>query len=229
MNITPEQLTGKVSTHLTDTMFGQKVFAVHPNVENDLQALRQAAAQAGFNLNIASGFRDFERQKAIWNRKMAGQTAILDQNSQPLDNHNLSDLEKVMAILRWSALPGASRHHWGCDFDVFDRSSLPQDTQLQLEPWEYLTGHQAKFYRWLKDSLTEFGFFFPYAKDQGGVAAEPWHISHSATASSCLSQLSLETLQKELINSGIQGEEMVLSNLETIYNQFVTNISNEVD
>lgn len=78
MNMTPEQLTGKVSTHLTDTTFGQKVFAVHPSVENDLQALRQAAAQAGFNLNIASGFRDFERQKAIWNRKMAGQTAILD-------------------------------------------------------------------------------------------------------------------------------------------------------
>ncbi|RTZ15472.1 D-alanyl-D-alanine carboxypeptidase family protein [Vibrio aquaticus] len=223
--MTPEQLTGKVSTHLVDTFIGQKSFLIHHQVVQDLLALKHAADQAGFTFNIASGFRDFERQMMIWNRKMSGQTAILDSNSQPLDTSLLSEKEKVLAILRWSALPGGSRHHWGCDFDVFDRHALPADSTLQLEPWEYLTGHQQAFYLWLKDNLADFGFFFPYQQDKGGVAPEPWHISHKQTAALCLEQLTLSTLQQQLESSSLIGQEVVLDSLETIYNRYITNIS----
>ncbi|KAB1455534.1 M15 family metallopeptidase [Vibrio panuliri] len=225
--MTPEQLSGISSDHLVKLLFGQKVFLVHPAVEQDLLSLKNAAAQAGFNLNIASGFRDFERQKLIWNNKMSGVSAILDKHSQPLDTALMSCAEKITAILRWSALPGASRHHWGSDFDVFDRNSLPEGVSLQLEPWEYLTGHQAKFYQWLTANLNQYGFFFPYAKDLGGVAPEPWHISHKTTAQACLSQLTLEQLQFRLRLSPILGNQVVLEQLENIYNQFITNISGD--
>ncbi len=227
MKMTPEQLSGINSDHLVKLLFGQKVFLVHPAVEQDLLSLKNAAAQAGFNLNIASGFRDFERQKLIWNNKMSGVSAILDKHSQPLDTALMSCAEKITAILRWSALPGASRHHWGSDFDVFDRNSLPEGLSLQLEPWEYLTGHQAKFYQWLTANLNQYGFFFPYAKDLGGVAPEPWHISHKTTAQACLSQLTLEQLQFRLRLSPILGNQVVLEQLENIYNQFITNISGD--
>jgi len=225
VSMSAEQLTGKVSTHLVDTFVGQKSFLVHPQVAQDLLALKDAATQAGFNLCLASGFRDFERQMLIWNRKMAGETTILDSQSQPMDVATLSEREKVLAILRWSALPGASRHHWGTDFDLYDRDSLPQGVSLQLEPWEYLTGHQQPFYAWLKHHLADFGFFFPYQEDRGGVACEPWHISHRATAQSCLAQLTLEVLQQQIQTSALIGKEVVLDNLESIYNQFITNIS----
>ena len=43
-------------------------------------------------------------------------------------------------ILRWSALPGGSRHHWGTEIDIFDPDLLPQGQSLQLEPWEYESG-----------------------------------------------------------------------------------------
>ena len=46
----------------------------------------------------------------------------------------------------------------GTDFDVFDKASLPEGVKLQLEPWEYLSGHQAQFYQWLKSNLRKFGF-----------------------------------------------------------------------
>lgn len=225
MSMSAEQLTGKVSTHLVDTFVGQKSFLVHPQVAQDLLALKDAATQAGFNLCVASGFRDFERQMLIWNRKMAGEATILDSQSQPMDVATLSEREKVLAILRWSALPGASRHHWGTDFDLYDRDSLPQGISLQLEPWEYLTDHQQPFYAWLKHHLADFGFFFPYQEDKGGVAYEPWHISHRATAQSCLTQLTLEVLQQQIQTSALIGKEVVLDNLESIYNQFITNIS----
>ncbi|GAK87013.1 D,D-carboxypeptidase family protein [Vibrio ponticus] len=227
MKMTPEQLSGVNNDHLAEIMFGQKAFLVHPQVVDDLLALKHAAAQAGYNLNIASGFRDFARQKLIWNNKMAGDSVILDSNSQPLDSQTLTTDEKIMAILRWSALPGASRHHWGSDFDVFDRDSLPKETQLQLEPWEYLSGHQADFYLWLAGNLGKYGFFFPYQHDLGGVAPEPWHISHKQVASRCLQQLTLQHLQQRLSLSPVLGNEVVLEKLETIYNQFITNISGD--
>lgn len=219
------QLTGKVSTHLVDTLIGQKHFLVHPEVRNDLLALKQAADGAGFNLNIASGFRDFERQLMIWNRKMTGAATILDTQSQPLAPETLSEQDKVFAILRWSALPGASRHHWGSDFDLFDRDALPQGEALQLEPWEYFNAHQRPFYLWLKENLAQFGFYFPYQEDNGGVAIEPWHISHRATAQRCLNHLTLDVLHKEIESSAIIGKQVVLDNLETIYNQYITNLS----
>ncbi|KOO14112.1 peptidase M15 [Vibrio xuii] len=220
----PEQLTGQTQTHLVETVVGQKAFLVHSKVSQDILALKQSATRAGFNLNIASGFRDFERQMMIWNNKMAGKTAILDSDSQPLNADSLTVQQKVMAILRWSALPGGSRHHWGTDFDIFDRDSLPKDTQLQLEPWEYLTGHQQSFYLWLQENLEQHGFFFPYAQDKGGVAPEPWHISHRATAEPCLQQLTPTLLAEQLASAPILGKQVVLGQLETIYNQFISNI-----
>ena len=226
--MTPEQLTGKATSHLIGTLVGNKSFLIHPSVVKDLLALTNAAALAGFNLHIASGFRDFERQSTIWNRKMSGESPILDHNSKPLDSSRLTDAEKVKAILRWSALPGASRHHWGCDFDLYDRDSLPDNTQLQLEPWEYLDGHQTSFYLWLNEHLAEFGFFFPYQQDLGGVACEPWHISHQKTANDALEQLTLDILRQELEASSIKGKQVVLAELESIYTQYITNIYREV-
>lgn len=223
--MTPEQLTGQTQSHLTDVMVGSKSFLVHPNVEQDLLSLVNAAQSAGFKLEIASGFRDFERQRLIWNNKFSGKTPILDSHSQPIKADSLDDQKKLFSILRWSALPGASRHHWGCDFDVFARNLLPNDTQLKLEPWEYQKGHQQEFYQWLRANLERHGFYFPYREDLGGVAIEPWHISHRATATFCLSTLSVQVLTKQLALKPVLGQDIIISNLETIYSRFVTNIS----
>lgn len=227
--MTPSQLTGTTDSHLQSIMVGQKAFLLHPEVADDLLNMITAAKKAGFQMEIASGFRDFARQRSIWNGKFSGELPILDSDSNPLEKASLSDEDKMMAILRWSALPGGSRHHWGCDFDVYARNLLPEDTSLQLEPWEYLQGHQHKFYLWLKDQLNEFGFFFPYQKDLGGVAIEPWHISHQSIGQQCLSQLTPELLRSELIRQNdqhsIAGIESILNNLERIVVRFISNIS----
>lgn len=225
--MTPKQLTGQTDTHLESVTVGQKAFLVHPLVSQDLLALKQAADGAGFNFNITSGFRDFERQLDIWNRKMSGQAEVLGDDSTPLNLDSLTEEQKIFAILRWSALPGGSRHHWGTDFDVFDRSALPTGMTLKLEPWEYLTGHQAHFYQWLTVHLTEFGFFFPYQQDKGGVACEPWHISHRTTAQLCLEQLTCEQLAKQLDQAPLLGKQAVQAHLTLVYNQYITNISQQ--
>ncbi|WP_045495020.1 M15 family metallopeptidase [Vibrio hyugaensis] len=227
--MTPEQLTGITDSHLQSTLVGQKAFMLHPEVADDLLKMIEAATEAGFKMEIASGFRDFHRQKAIWNGKFSGELPILDSNSQPLSKAELGDEEKLMAILRWSALPGGSRHHWGCDFDVYARNLLPQDTTLQLEPWEYLDGHQRAFYQWLAANLGSFGFFFPYQQDLGGVAIEPWHISHKAVGQQCLSHLTPALLKTQLTQQNqldsIAGIEVILNNLDNVVERFIQNIT----
>lgn len=217
----PEELTGVASTHLVDATIGQKIFSVHPSVIDDLLNLKQAADQAGFNLHIASGFRSFERQLAIWNGKMSGDIPLLDENSQKLNIGSLSDEEKILSILRWSALPGGSRHHWGTDFDVYDRDTLPDGTSLRLESSEYLQGHQKQFYQWLKRNLVNYGFFFPYNEGSRGVCFEPWHISHHASSGKCLKQLSVEMLYTRIESTNLIGKQNVLDIIDVIYQRYI--------
>ncbi|MDW6001533.1 M15 family metallopeptidase [Vibrio mangrovi] len=222
--MTPEQLTGKSELHLREYLVDTKTFLMHQDIAKDFFALKQAANQAGFHLQIASGFRDFRKQLSIWNRKFSGELPILDSQSHPIDTQNMPEPEKVLAILRWSALPGASRHHWGTDFDVYDRAALPPGESLCLEPWEYQSGHQARFSMWLHENLSQFGFFLPYQRDQGGVSAEPWHISHYHVATQCLSLMSPEVILQTLADEPINGKNSIQKLINTIYTQFVINI-----
>ncbi len=223
--MTPEQLTGKSTTHLSSLLIGKKYFEVHKDVTDDLAKLISAAQKDGFDFHLASGFRSFEQQLNIWNGKYSGQRVLLDSNSQALDIFSLSDEEKIHAILRWSALPGASRHHWGTDFDIYDKAALPDNETIKLEPWEYLQSHQKPFYQWLMNNAVNYGFYFPYQDDQGGVAIEPWHISHYSTASDCLKKLTTELIQQQLRDEPLLGKKYVLPQLENLYTKYISNLS----
>ena len=128
MTVGPESdtahLTGQTEDHLCAVADAEHLGAhVHRDVVAPFLQLKDDAAQAGFDLRILSGFRGFDRQRSIWNRKAGGELAVLDSGAAPLDIGRLSEEELVYAILRWSALPGASRHHWGTDIDVYDAAA----------------------------------------------------------------------------------------------------------
>lgn len=220
-----EELLGLTEKHLQSLSAMNPTVLVHQKVHHDLLALITAAQHQGFTVNIASAFRHFERQRLIWNNKFQGKIPLLDANSQLLDIDSLTDKEKVFAILRWSALPGASRHHWGTDFDLYAKNHLPNDKKLLLEPWEYFTGHQHQFYCWLKENMRRFGFFFPYIQDLGGVGIEPWHISHIDMASHYFKRLNSDLILRALLQYPIEGFTIVQSNISTIFNQYIANIT----
>lgn len=217
----PLILTGQTQSHLIHHN-GQ---LIHPQIKTDFQALQNAAQKAGFELAIASGFRDFERQKTIWDQKFLGIRPMLDDANQRIDVNQLTEDEIVHAILRWSALPGASRHHWGTDLDVFAKNTLAKNESLKLEPWEYLSGHQADFFSWLKQNIAKFGFFLPYPKNNDntkrGIAFEPWHISHQASASTLQANLTQDVLQKVIKATDIKGKKAILAQLDSIYSHYV--------
>jgi LAS superfamily LD-carboxypeptidase LdcB len=154
--------------------------------------LTKRAAAAGFDLRVASAFRDYDRQTEIINQKWTGARPVKDVVGLPLSRENVSDLEWLEAILRFSALPGTSRHHWGTDLDIWDAAAVCVDYQPALEPSEYeQDGVFAEMNFWLDALISEDdaeGFYKPYNTDYGGVAPEAWHISYRPVASALQKQ-----------------------------------------
>jgi D-alanyl-D-alanine carboxypeptidase len=190
------------------------------------QQMAQAAQNEGIPIAIASSYRSFDRQSLIWNRKFRGEAPVFDSNSIAINNwHQLSDEARIFFILRWSALPGASRHHWGTDLDIYAPSLLPPGQKLQLISSEYdEKGYFGILTQWLDEHMHEFGFFRPYATDQGGVAPEPWHISYYEEAVQFQELLTVEMLEELFIRNPVDGQNTIRHLLPTIWERFIINI-----
>lgn len=211
---------GQTTTHLV--ALGDSVF-LHHQVLPAFKRLQALARHRGMDLAVASGYRGFERQRMIWNAKARGERPVLDDSGEPLDLGALSDVERLYAILRWSALPGASRHHWGTDMDVWDRAAVPANYRLQLTPWEYgPEGPFAALGDWLdSEEVAGCGFFRPYREDRGGIAPEPWHLSYRPVARQFSHCLSRDLLATVLRHHPVDLAEVVLDHLDDIFERFV--------
>lgn len=188
------------------------------------EQLQSQARLAGFEPAIISGYRSFDRQLAIWNAKAEGRRLVVDDAGQPVDILSLSQARQVDAILRWSALPGTSRHHWGSDFDVYDKAALPEGYKVQLTPDECSkTGVFGAFHEWLDEELSRPNcpFYRPYSIDRGGVACEPWHLSYRPLAQEIAPLFSVTALAQELEQQPLALKETVISNLTDIIQRFV--------
>ena len=220
----PLELTGHAHTHVVQ--LDELRCALHRDVVEPFAALRAAAAREGMDIRVFSAFRDFAAQLSIWNRKFSGQRPLFGRDGSLLQYASLDRDELIEAILSWSALPGASRHHWGSDIDVFDAAAVAPDYRVQLLPEEYAEGGPfAELNRWLDENAVRFGFFRPYDRDRGGVHPEPWHISHAATSLPALDRLSPQLIAEALQAGDVLGIDAVLERLENIFRRYVVNVA----
>ena len=158
--------------------------------------MSEAAQEQGVNLQIISAARNFDYQKGIWERKWNGKT-LLEGTTDARTIENPA--ERALAILRYSAMPGASRHHWGTDFDL---------NALNNEYFE--TGKGLKAFQWLEANARNFGFCRPYTAKDGkgrstGYEEEKWHWSYYPLSKVMTKDASI-LLQDSLI-SGFAGAE----------------------
>jgi LAS superfamily LD-carboxypeptidase LdcB len=217
------ELTGRCSTHVREVP--ELGCILHAEAVPQALALRAAARAVGIELAIVSSFRDFDRQMALWNAKYSGARQLLDRDGRALTHALLSENALIDAILIWSALPGASRHHWGTDLDVIDRAAVAPDYRPQLVPAEFgSNGPFARLDAWLAANMAKFGFFRPYSTDRGGVQPEPWHLSFAPVAEPALAALTPQVLSTALAASMLHGREAVLARLPEIYARYVTAI-----
>lgn len=220
MNI--DTLLGITAAHLTD-IEGTR-HSVHSQMLSDFLKLRKCALEGGFDLQIISSFRSRERQLRIWNDKALGLRPVVNDAGEVLRIEDLSHPELMRAILRWSALPGASRHHWGTDIDVFD-GNTQTEKDVKLIPSETIgSGPAAALHTWLDGHLKEFGFFRPYEKDHGGVAPERWHISYHPLSRRMLDNYSFGLFRRNIEDLEIELKETILENADLIFHKYFLNI-----
>jgi len=224
--LSASQLAGLDDSHLVMLPCGHRL---QSEAAAAFKLLQADAAQAGFELTIASGYRAFERQLAIWNGKACGERPVHDDAGCPVPMAALPPRDRLYAILRFSAIPGTSRHHWGSDMDVFDAAAVPLDYQLQLSPQEVASGGVFDpLHNWLDERMAlglSRGFYRPYARDRGGVAPERWHLSYAPLALPCESRID-PALLRQCWDGACPGEALLLRDvieleLATILERFV--------
>ncbi len=129
--------------------------------------MHRAARADGVSLVIVSATRNFDDQKKIWEGKWTGQRRVDGRNLA----QTLSDpAERARVILKYSSMPGTSRHHWGTDIDINSVNTAYFESGTGLKTYQWLAAHAARF-----------GFIQTYTrkgKDRPrGYEEEPWHWS----------------------------------------------------
>ena len=205
----------------------KKCVFIHTKVIPMYQKLKFFAKSSGIELRIISAYRSFDIQLTIWNQKLSGSRPVLDDLSRPVDISKMDAWQRIRSVLRWTALPGTSRHHWGTDFDIYDASAIPKSYSVKLISSEYSSG--GVFNRldaWLdaKDIASDdirAKFFRPYKKDRGGIAPEPWHLSCKPIADIYYKKIDIGLLKQQISNSEIIERETILKRLEEIVETYV--------
>lgn len=214
------EVTGRADTHVRELAAPGCV--LHARAGEAFIAMRDAARTAGIDLDVVSAFRDFNRQVAIWTAKFDGRRPLLDAAGLEISRTGLYESALIDAILNWSALPGASRHHWGSELDVFDAAAVPAGGKPQLIPQEFSPGGCFEpLAGWLDSNMRRFGFFRPYSTYRGGVQPEPWHLSYAAVSVPALQVLSLDVLREAIETADMPGRRTVLERLPELYERYV--------
>ena len=213
------ELTGRAATHVV--RHAGLGAALHPAALGPFLAMCAAAARDGIELEVVSAFRDFAAQQSIWDCKFMGERPLYDAQGNVRERPT-TDQALIDAIVCWSAVPGASRHHWGSDLDVIDRAAVPAGYEVRLLPDEAAPGGVfSRLHRWLDTNIGRFGFYRPYRTFRGGVFPEPWHLSYAPVSTRALQQLTLEVVEEAVRGSEIRGKVLVLRRLAEIHHRYV--------
>ena len=136
--------------------------------------MRKAAQKDGIKLVIRSATRNFFTQKRIWENKWTGKKAIA--GGENLAKTTKNPMLRAKKILRYSSMPGSSRHHWGTDIDLNDLANS-----------YFEKGKGYKMYQWMLKNAHKYGFYQVYTEKKGpnprtGYNEERWHWTYLPTS-----------------------------------------------
>lgn len=210
-SFTKEELLGKINP-ATDSLFTkiEKIHTAKPNIYLRKEAyaaftaMAEAAKKEGITMTIISATRTFDAQKNIWEKKWVRSDYI-----------KFPESIRASEIMKYSSMPGTSRHHWGTDIDI-----------NSLENNYFTKGEGKKLYEWMQKNAHSFGFVQTYTdKSNGrtGYEEEKWHWSYIPIAekmlSAYLTKISYEDLTGFLGSNyakELKAIEHYVSGIETI-------------
>ena len=166
-----EELTGRVAPKDSENPY-----KLRGEVYNAFVLMQQAALKDSIEIEVISAYRSFAHQRRIWNNKFKKFTAS-----------GLTDKQAVQKILKYSTVPGTSRHHWGTDIDIVQKVDQKISSYLIASNFNE-NGPFYELKKWLDTNASNFGFEIIYTNDPNrlGFKYEPWHFTYMPTASKML-------------------------------------------
>ena len=175
----------------------------------------------GIRIKIVSGHRDFERQTLIWNSKFLKFTK----------EYKLKPEEAINEIVRFSTVPGTSRHHWGTEIDIIDEEFKNEKNPLITEKYE-AGGVFNKLKRWMDLNSKKFGFYLTYTNDEQrkGFEYEPWHYSYKPISKNFLEEFKKNNISKLILDLDIMGKEYLTKEfIEKYINENILSVNKELE
>ena len=180
----------------------RKHLYLQKEVKKAFLKMKQAAKKSGVRLYVLSATRSFFHQKKIWEAKFSRRKKAHDVKASVSGRE-----EQCLDVLKFSAMPGTSRHHWGTEIDIIFDKKMPH-----LKNSIFEQGKGLRVYNWLKKNAMRFGFCQPYKTPpqkrnprqyKRGHEEEKWHWSYKPLARAYLSQYASEL--KRLIPARFTG------------------------
>jgi zinc D-Ala-D-Ala carboxypeptidase len=181
--------------------------------------LMQSAASAdGIRLSLVSATRNYADQKRIWNNKWTGKTK--GENGKVDYSKIANKPDRSKAIMKWSSMPGTSRHHWGTDIDI---------NSVEASEWKEGSAN-AKAYTWLMANGAKYGWSQTYdkkaedgGKRSGGYSEERWHWSYIPLAGGYQKSYAKNISNEDVAKLDFQGAATA-KDLDVVKN-YVDNVS----
>ena len=172
--------------------------------------MESAAKNDGINLKIVSAYRGYDRQKIIWNKKYERFT----------NEFSFEPKKAILEIIRFSTIPGTSRHHWGTEIDIVDADYPDEKDVLKSEKFEK-NGIYHKLKNWLDKNSEKFGFYLTYNNDSDrkGFEYEPWHYSYKPSSLKYYNALIDADLKKIINNPDLKGHQYFT---ESFINKYIS-------
>ena len=162
--------------------------------------MKNAAEKDGIIIKLVSGFRDFNRQQMIWNNKYKKFT----------NEFSLDGPTAIKEIIRFSTIPGTSRHHWGTEIDIIDKNFENEKDLLISKKYEE-GGIFNSLKKWMDKNSKRFGFYIVYDDDSNrpGFEYEPWHYTYKPISDLYQREFLKLNLKSIISKTKVEGKEFI--------------------
>ncbi len=162
--------------------------------------MKDAAEKDGIVIKLVSGFRDFYRQQMIWNNKYKKFT----------NEFSLDGPTAIKEIIRFSTIPGTSRHHWGTEIDIIDKNFENEKDLLISKKYEE-GGIFNSLKKWMDKNSKRFGFYIVYDDDSNrpGFEYEPWHYTYKPVSNLYQREFLKLDLKSIISKTKVEGKEFI--------------------
>ena len=181
--------------------------------------MQAAALKDGIDIQLVSAHRSFERQQYVWEDKFVRYTA-----------EGLSPEAAIARILKYSTIPGTSRHHWGTDIDITD-GNIKNETRLLVPSKFHNNGPFVPLHQWMEANAHRYGFYLVYTNDAArtGFSYEPWHYSYLPEAKAFLKGYNSRMAFAYFKSVGVRGSEHIDRDFwDEYYRTYIKGINTEL-